>query len=110
MKIHSATKSHKSNLCWAKLPKSGKLEELKKNYNFLKLVSIDVDFSSHIVKFETFFWSLCEASFCLDKLFCVFETNLSKKWVKKWSISTSLLKSKAYFLVNKLFAYDFIPH
>ena len=53
MKIHSATKSHKSNLCWAKLPKSGKLEELKKNYNFLKLVSIDVDFSSHIVIFDS---------------------------------------------------------
>ena len=28
----------------AKLPKSGKLEKLEKNYNFLKLVSIVVDF------------------------------------------------------------------
>ena len=38
---------------WAKLPKSGKLEKLKKNYNFLKIVSIDVDVFSHIVKFNS---------------------------------------------------------
>ena len=41
------------NCTWAKLPKSGKLEKLKKNYNFLKIVSIDVDFCSHIVKFDS---------------------------------------------------------
>ena len=40
------------NSIWAKLPKSGKLEKLKKNYNFLKIVSVVVDFFSHIVKFD----------------------------------------------------------
>ena len=53
---------------WAKLPKSGKLEKLKKNYNFLKIVSIDVDVFSHIVKFDSGlrnnFLTLCQASFC----------------------------------------------
>ena len=37
---------------WAKLPKSGKLDKLKNNYNFLKIVLIVVNFCSHIVKFD----------------------------------------------------------
>ena len=36
----------------AKLPKSGKLEKSKNTYNFLKIVSIIVNFFSHVVKFD----------------------------------------------------------
>ena len=37
---------------WAKLPKSGKLEKSKNNYNFFKIVTIVVNFFSGIVKFD----------------------------------------------------------
>ena len=66
----------------AKLPKSGKLEKSKKSHNFLKIVAIVVDFFSFIYLIldeEIFLGGLCQASFCLKKLFCVFETILSKK-------------------------------
>ena len=53
---------------------------------------------------------MCQASSYLEKLFCVFETNLSKKMVKKWVISTSLFRMKAFFWDDKVFSYVFIPH
>ena len=40
------------NSFWAKLPKSGKLEKSKNNYNFLKLVPNVVNFFLNVVKFD----------------------------------------------------------
>ena len=48
--VHYA-KIHFKNPKWAKLPKSGKLEKSKNYYNFVKIVTIVVNFCSGIVKF-----------------------------------------------------------
>ena len=70
-----------------KTPKKRKIRKIKKSYNFLKIVAIVVDFFhmlwNLILDEELIFWGLCQASFCLQKLFCVSETILSKKRGKK---------------------------
>ena len=50
--LSNVIKFQMSNDKWAKLPKSRKLDKLKNNYNFLKIVTIVVNFCSHIVKFD----------------------------------------------------------
>ena len=45
----------------------------------------------------------------LRKLFCFFETNLSKKMVNKLMVSTSLFKSKAYFDITVVLSYVLYP-
>ena len=43
------------SLIWlhlGKIPKSGKLVKLKNNYNFFKIVTIDTNFCTYIVKFD----------------------------------------------------------
>ena len=44
----------------------------------------------------------------LKNIWCFWDKFVKKTLVKKWMISASLFKSKAYFLVNEIFSYVFI--